>query len=395
VNVDAPAFDAPGLRLALRDRYGLVVGSVDDAFLRALVAELTARLAGPPLEVLLDALVDELPISESYLFRHPELWQWLDAHVWPGLVRRAFLEPVRVVSLGCASGQEAFTAAIALLDQFAAQGIDGVAAQGLARVTGVDASSARIAQARRGWLSSWAVQRGPRARLERRLLTQPEGALANDVVRALCTFVPGNLAERGSWLEDVASAQVVLLQNVLIYFEPSLVERVIDSIVARLRPGAWLVVGPTEAHLLERQGLEPSPVIGVGRAPGAQPSRPTTPPPRAQAPLAPWAALPPAAATGPARPPMLSRAVAADEGGNTAEALELARAACFQAPEDLVAHLTLGRLLRSSDGRSARQVLQRVLERATALGAAPVADSGLSAAQVAQAARALLAEDEP
>lgn len=62
---------------------------------------------------------------------------------------------------------------------------------------------------------------------------------------------------------------VAFLRNVLIYFEPDVQARVIQSIAAHLRPGGYLVVGHSESMTVKTRGLT-SVIPGVFRKKGGE-----------------------------------------------------------------------------------------------------------------------------
>ena len=66
-------------------------------------------------ESLLDDLLVELTVGETYFYREPGQFEFLRREVLPGL--RGSGEPVRAWSAGCASGEEAYTLAMLFADE--------------------------------------------------------------------------------------------------------------------------------------------------------------------------------------------------------------------------------------------------------------------------------------
>jgi chemotaxis protein methyltransferase CheR len=365
--------------------------------------------AGDP--AFLRAVVDRLPIDESWLFRDEGLWAWLAEEAGAALLARAQgrHRALRVLSLGCSSGQEVFSLAILFQGLLEAQGLPPSAAASFVEVHGIDSSPGRIEQARSGLVSSWSVQRCGAGWLRGRVAPEPGAAGRFRVapsVLSMCRFEVGNLLEvAGAGSAALGGWDLVLCRHVLIYARPERAAAIVAAMGEGLDPGAMLVVGATEAHLLGGvPSLVPLPHLGAARA--ANPSererraRATEPPRTARR------ARPAVAGSGSGRLPRaqgsaggaataeahLRRALEHAAAGRGAEALREARAAFFLEPKQLMSRLLLARALLSHDRDRGREVLKETLEQASRLS--PEAEvpfaPGLSVAQVAAAARLLL-----
>ena len=408
------------VRLALERRYGLALeGLTEDQIAAALSSALAA--AGPEVEPadprLLALVVDRLPIDESWFFRDDALWDWLRLELGPELLERAALKGrvVRALSLGCSSGQEAFSLAILFQGLLEAVGIPGSSAAEFVEVTGLDPSPARIAQAREGVVNGWSVQRSRpewlRGRVEH--AGGEDGRMRVDgSIRAMCRFEPGNVLDvMAPGNGALGGYDLVLCRNVLIYFRAALAAEVVAAMGEALDPRAVLVVSAAEAHLLEAAPrLEPLGQLGAARArrPGgpakdarreagarrtasARRARPARKAPRPPAPGA-EAAPSPAPRRRHLAEEHLQRALEHAGAGRGRDALREARAALFLEPRHLLLRLLVGRELLPHDRARGRQVLSDLLEHASLLP--PEADvpfaPGLSIAQLARAARLLL-----
>lgn len=444
-----PALRAGAVRRALHAAFGLGLDGLSD---QQVLAAATALEGGDPAVAEaggLAAVVDALPIDESWMFRDETLWSWLQEELLPGLVVDALAadRPLRALSLGCSGGQEAHSLAILLLGLLEAAGVAPRGAAARAQVLGLDASPARVALAASGQATGWSVQRCPARWLAGRVRPlDPAGGrwIIDEAVRAMCRFEVGNLldvARQGS--EALRGADVVLCRHVLIYFRPAEAAAVVAGLAGALDPGATLILSPSEAHFATGlPGLELSGAVGAFRraireapraaqaraaaaapaprqrarpAPAVTPPRPTplaaavpvATAPRAAAP-APVVAGP--AAAGPPPPPgapaarrdapIVQHTRAALEhaaAGRSSDALREARAACFLDPRHLLSRLVLGRELLSVDRYRGRAVLAELLELAGDLpeeSAVPYAP-GLSVGQLTAAALLLMQRGDP
>jgi chemotaxis methyl-accepting protein methylase len=435
-----PAATIAAARRGLEAAYGLALEGLGDEQIAGAIASAADDAAPDPADpAFLARVVDRLPIDESWLFREDGLWEWLRDEAGPALLEAAVAaaRPVRVLSLGCSGGQEAFSAAILFQTLLERSGIPGSAAAAYVRVVGLDPSPLRVEAARSGVLPGWSVQRARADWLRGKVA--PDDAAASRwrvdaFVRAMCRFELGNLvdvAARGN--AALAGYDLVFCRHVLIYFRPAEAERLAGALGRALDPGATLVYSAAEAHLLAPGGLAPLSHLGAGRAgvrfaapprraarrprayaagrgsplprsvgaAAAREARQPTPAPVAARPAPPARPPPPPAAV--ASPgPDARAAIAIDRhvrdalshahAGRTEDALREARAALFHDPRHLYSRMLLGRHLVEVDAARGREVLRELLAAASALpadAAVPCAD-GLSVGQLAAAVKLLL-----
>lgn len=391
--------DGPGLadlEALLRDECGLTLA---DGIRGSLGPSVTAAAAGLglPLDAFLRrlgahdaraiaALVDHAVVAETYFFRHPEHFRVLADRLLPALADRASL---RIWSAGCASGEEPYSLAIALLEAGRAPGAD--------LVLGTDVSERLLARARVGRYGRWSFRHLAPALLERYFRAGEETFAVAERVRRAVTFRRHNLVAEPPPLPD---CDLIVCRNVLIYFAPELARRVLAGFVDALRPGGALLVGPAETPLaigldveweeLDGASLFRRPVAGTAKPPprsGANrrgdPSRrphaparwrpapvespagqaSAVPAPEAPPPPAPSAPAPDpgaSAAAGGAALPAYDRALRAARDGRFDEALALANEAAreLSAP----AHLLVALLADAGgDAETALAAVRRAL----------------------------------
>lgn len=198
------------------------------------------------------ALLDAVTVQETRMFRACAQLEAFRALVLPRLGARAGARPLMLVSAGCATGEEAWTLAI-----LAARG--GVPSW---RVLGLDLCRPALAvalAARYRLGPPDALREVPEA--DRALLSigatefQPAAAL-----RPRVGFRRANLLEPGL---PPAEADAILCRNVLIYMVPEARQQVLERLVAALRPGGALLLGPTDSPP-PGLGLLPWPGEAVG-----------------------------------------------------------------------------------------------------------------------------------
>jgi chemotaxis protein methyltransferase CheR len=236
----------------------------------------------------LDALVDELTVSETHFMRDPPQMELIRTEVLPALRGRP-LAP-RVWSAGCATGEEPYSLAI-LLEQ---EGLDAGAF-----VLGTDFSEPALRKARTASYSDWSMRSVDAPFLESyfRRSGQRRRTLV-DRIRQKVRFERVNLVGEESFAAAGAySMDLILCRNVLIYFDHATARRIAARLFECLAEGGVLLTGGADP-LLTDGGLFDIEVTRVGlvyRRPrtGAFPVAPApppkawTPPPFPDAPIAP------------------------------------------------------------------------------------------------------------
>ncbi|NOK10782.1 CheR family methyltransferase [Corallococcus exercitus] len=213
-----------------------------------------------------EAFIEHAVIGETYFFRHPEHLR--------ALVSRARLHqggPFHVWSAGCASGEEPYSIAMALMSA-------GLGNGGRFRVLATDVSGRALQRAKTGVYSPWSLRR-IEPELEKRFLASHPAASGQDTQHTVAQEVVRTVDFRRHNLATDAVPSMgfhaIFCRNVLIYFTPELVRAVLSRLVSALAPGGLLFVSPAEVPLTNGMGLETLDVDGT---------------PVLRLPLEPWAA---------------------------------------------------------------------------------------------------------
>lgn len=232
----------------VRRRTGFVISEAHRARLESrLVAE--ARAAGSfyqlytqwrdlPLEnPLFGRLLDASVNGETYFFRDPAGLAAFAEEIVPErlLASGGVLE---VWSAGCSSGEEPYTLAM-LLDEKGLLGTREV------RIRGTDISPDAIRRAGGALYGTHALRQTAEAR-RLRFFEPAEGGRfhVKDAIRRPVEF------EVKALLDEPATGRlfdVIVCRNVLIYFEEEARRRAAERFAARLKPGGYLLLGPSDA----------------------------------------------------------------------------------------------------------------------------------------------------
>jgi chemotaxis protein methyltransferase CheR len=195
----------------------------------------------------LDALIVEVTIGETYFFRHQEHFDALRDLVLPDLiVRNRAKRRLRIWCAGCADGPEPYSLAILLKRDMRAQ-FSGWEVT----VLGTDINRHCLARAREGKFEEWAFRSTPSDLKD--TCFRKEGKLwriAPEYKEGV-SFQYHNLVEDSypSLVNNLFCFDLIVCRNVMIYFGPDLMQKVIRQFHDCLVPGAWLLVGPSEPNM--------------------------------------------------------------------------------------------------------------------------------------------------
>jgi chemotaxis protein methyltransferase CheR len=184
-------------------------------------------------------LARELTVAETYFFRNPDQFRAFMRDVLPERVlANAARRRLRLLSAGCATGEEAYSLAISIREQL---GDDWTVS-----LEAVDINRAVLERARRGLYTAWALRETPDDVRKRWFRPLGREFALDDRVRGMVSFAERNLVAQdpGLWAHD--SYDVVFLRNVIMYFTPGQTEAIVARVARALVPGGYLFLGHAE-----------------------------------------------------------------------------------------------------------------------------------------------------
>ncbi len=182
--------------------------------------------------------LESLTTNETFFFRHKEHWDFLLGTIMPAWRRSAARGATfRAWSAACSSGEEPYSLAIALDAALTGSGC-------AFRIDATDINTQVIGRARAGLYGAYALQKITPAALARYFAAQPDGQRHQvcDALRARIDFRAHNLLERSSG----PAYDLILLRNVLIYFDGASKGAVLANLAGRLGTGGHLILGGAE-----------------------------------------------------------------------------------------------------------------------------------------------------
>lgn len=186
-------------------------------------------------------LVEAVVVPETWFFRDDQAFAELTRIVAREWLHDRPQRTFRVLSVPCSTGEEPYSAAMALLDA-------GIAADRV-RIEAVDISKRALTQARRAVYGQNSFRGSDLTFRERHF--EPVAGLyrLRAGVREAVEFQHGNLLA-ADFLLGSEIYDVIFCRNVLIYFDEATRNRAVDVLQRLLKPDGVLFVGPAEADLM-------------------------------------------------------------------------------------------------------------------------------------------------
>jgi len=204
------------------------------------VSELVDKLRTRELtSALHDQVVDALTTNETTFFRDYNPWESLRTLVMPELLaRKERTRTLAIWSAGCSSGQEPYSIAMSIREHF-----PELLTWQLS-ILGTDISGTVLDRARAGRYGQLEVNRGLPAHLLVRHFTRAgmEWEI-EEPIRRMVRFEHHNLND--AW-PSMPPFDLVLMRNVMIYFETEAKRRVLAKMHGQLAPHGYLLLGASE-----------------------------------------------------------------------------------------------------------------------------------------------------
>ena len=184
------------------------------------------------------ALHEDCLISVTSFFRDPDVFRVLSERVLPRLLKgRPADTPLRMWVPGCATGEEAYSIAMCLLEQAAE-----LSQNPSLQIFATDLSETALAKAREGTYLVNIARDVSAERLRRFFAKVGDRYQISKSIREMCVFARHDLTRDPPY----SRMDLISCRNLLIYLEPPLQEMVFATFHYALRPDGFLVVGPAE-----------------------------------------------------------------------------------------------------------------------------------------------------
>jgi two-component system, chemotaxis family, CheB/CheR fusion protein len=188
-------------------------------------------------------LLNTVLINVTAFFRDPPAWEILRHDLLPQLTAHLKMgDPFRVLSAGCASGEEPYSVAILLAEHFG----DRLAAYDI-KVYATDVDEEALNVARRGEYTAEKLQFIPAEWRKKYFVGGGKTSRIARDVRHMAIFGRSNLASDA----PISHVNLLLCRNVLIYFDLPLQRQILRRLHYALQPGGLLMLGKSESQLAQ------------------------------------------------------------------------------------------------------------------------------------------------
>jgi chemotaxis protein methyltransferase CheR len=186
----------------------------------------------------LRTLAHELTVNETSFFRNADQMAAFSEVAVPECLAKQ-PRKLRILSAGCASGEEAYSLAMILRNLPLAADCD-------IEITGIDADTSVLKKADAARYSAWSLRQTPAAYRADFFRTEKNEFVLCDAIRKMVALEERNLTldDPAFWAPD--SFDIVFCRNVIMYFTQDVARAVIARIARSLRPGGFLFLGVAE-----------------------------------------------------------------------------------------------------------------------------------------------------
>ena len=187
-------------------------------------------------------VINSFTVNETYFYREEHQLRCLSESLLPEIVKgRGPGDKVRIWSQPCSTGEEAYSIALWLLENWRLVDAYNI------EIVGSDIDSDALEAAQEGRYGQRALSRLPASVAEAYFGPVEQGRrriLAD--LRESVSFTRANLIDRGG-MADQGLFDIIFCRNVLIYFDDDSRSRAVNHLYDNLLPGGFICLGHTES----------------------------------------------------------------------------------------------------------------------------------------------------
>ncbi|HCJ66785.1 MAG TPA: hypothetical protein DHV62_05520, partial [Elusimicrobia bacterium] len=192
----------------------------------------------------LRSLLSLITINESSFFRQKEQFNVIKEEILPSLIsekEKKGIFSLNIWSAGCASGEEPYSIALLLKESFPQ--VENWEIQ----ILGTDIDQETLERAKKGIYSKNSLRFTERIYLKKYFDKVGNYYSLNEKIKKMVKFVYHNLAEESYPSSAEGKWDIIMCRNVLIYFRPEKIERILDHFYHHLNDNGYLFLGYAEA----------------------------------------------------------------------------------------------------------------------------------------------------
>ena len=187
----------------------------------------------------LDLLYHDLLIGVTQFFRDPRAFELLKTKIIPEILKKKAdtADPIRIWVAGCASGEEAYSIAIAFNEA-----LEHDLNAPNVKIFATDVHRKSLQFASQGVYPKGAFKAISEEIVGKYFLKRPEGFEITPKIRKMIVFAPHDVINDAPFTK----LDLVTCRNMLIYFQPIVQKKVISLFHFGLRTGGCMFLGPSE-----------------------------------------------------------------------------------------------------------------------------------------------------
>jgi len=187
------------------------------------------------------AVAEQLTVGETFFFRYADHFRAFTEAVLPDRARaQDRRRQLRILSAGCASGDEAYSLAILIKDRLSHLTSWSI------EIRGIDVNASMVKKASTARYTTWSLRDTPAELRAKYFSASGRDFLLDDAVRSMVVFEERNLVDDAPSFWKPDAFDVVFCRNVTMYFTPEAARSAIKRIAGSLTPGGFLFLGHAE-----------------------------------------------------------------------------------------------------------------------------------------------------
>jgi chemotaxis protein methyltransferase CheR len=210
----------------------------------------------------IEILAGYLTVGETYFFREKNSFEILEEKILREIIeaRKGKEQRIRIWSAGCCTGEETYSIAISLnkiLPDMKGWNIT---------IIGTDINPIFLQKSSEGIYSKWSFRNTPEKFQETYFIEKPDSRFEIlSQIKKMVNFSYINLAEDvyPSLINNTNAMDIIFCRNVLMYFSPKLIDKVIRNLYNSLVEGGWLIVSGTEISHINFKYFTPFNIQGM------------------------------------------------------------------------------------------------------------------------------------
>jgi chemotaxis protein methyltransferase CheR len=189
----------------------------------------------------LRALAEQLTVNETFFFRNANNLRAFAEVVLPDRVRaKSHEKRLRILSAGCASGEEPYSLAILVREA-----LPDLAAWDV-KIIGIDVNPAMLTKANQARYTAWSLRATAEAAKRRYFREDGRDFVLVPEIQKMVTFEERNLIDEDTPFWQSLACDVIFCRNVLMYFTPDKAREVVHRISHALLPSGYFFIGYAE-----------------------------------------------------------------------------------------------------------------------------------------------------